>query len=94
MYNSIFELPTQVLNSLNEHDAKLWMDTYNQCKPFSKEDVRSAKRKAWHACAKRPSSFSFEIIASTDAIDKAKDIIDLDTVKQYMDELIDQNGNI
>lgn len=94
MYQSIWELPTSVLNCLNEEDATKWMTAYNECNPKSTDDARQAKRKAWHAVAKAPSSFSFEIIASTDTIDRAKDIIDLDSTKKHMDSFIDFGGNI
>lgn len=94
MYQSIWELPTSVLNCLNEEDATKWMTAYNECNPESTDDVRQAKRKAWHSVAKAPSSFSFEIIASTDTIDRAKDIIDLDSTKKHMDSFIDFGGNI
>ena len=94
MYQSIFELPTQVLGSLNEEDCLKWMQAYNSLRPKDDVDVRKAKRAAWHAVESAPSSFSFKAIASTDTIDKAKDIIDLDTVKEHMDALIDRGGNI
>ena len=94
MYNSIFELPTQVLASLNEDDCKVWMDTYNKADPKTEDEVKEAKREAWRACRELPSSFSFEIIASADSIDKAKDIIDLDTIKEHFDSFIDYGGNI
>lgn len=94
MYNSIFELPTQVLASLNEEDCKVWMDAYNKANPQNEEEAKKAKKEAWRACRDRPSSFSFEIVASADSIDKAKDIIDLDTVKQHLDSFIDYGGNI
>lgn len=94
MYESIFELPTQVLASLNEKDCKVWMDSYNKANPKTEDEVREAKKEAWRACRELPSSFSFEIVASADSIDKANDIIDLDTVKQHMDSFIDYGGNI
>ena len=94
MYQSIFELPTQVLGSLNEEDCLKWMQAYNSCAPRNDIDVRNAKKTAWHAVENAPSSFSFRAIASTDTIDKARDIIDLDTVKEHMDALIDRGGNI
>ncbi len=70
------------------------MDKYNECNPQSEEDIKKAKKEAWRACRERPSSFSFEIVASADSIDKAKDIIDLNTVKQHMDSFIDYGGNV
>lgn len=94
MYQSIFELPTQVLGSLNEEDCIKWLRAYNSCQPRNDVDAKKAKRFAWHSVESAPSSFSFKAIASTDTIDKARDIIDLDTVKEHMDALIDRGGNI
>ena len=94
MYQTIWELPTDVLNSMNEEDAKVWMDTYNNCAPETEDATKDAKKKAWHKCATLPSCFAFEIIASTDTIDKTKEIIDLDSVKEHMDEYIDTGGAI
>ena len=94
MYQSIFELPTQVLGSLSVEDCTKWLQAYNRCAPRNDVDVRKAKRIAWHAVEKAPSSFSFRAIASADAIDKAKDIIDLESTKEHMDALIDRGGNI
>ena len=94
MYDSIFELPTQVLASLNEEDCKVWMDKYNELDPKTEDEAKSAKKEAWKACRELPSSFSFEIIASADSIDKARDIIDLGTIKEHMDSFIDYGGNV
>jgi hypothetical protein len=44
MYNSIFELPTQVLASLNEEDCKVWMDAYNKADPKNEEEAKEAKK--------------------------------------------------
>lgn len=94
MYQSIWELPTPVLNSLNEEDATAWMTAYNECNPKSKDEITEAKKKAWRAVEKAPSSFSFRIIASTDTIDKAREIIDLESIKKHMDSFIEYGGNI
>lgn len=94
MYSSIFDLPSQVLSSLDPTDAETWMNVYNSSNPQTADEARNAKRLAWYACMKLPSSFSFTIIASTDTIDKAKDIIDLDSIKAHMDSFIDYGGNI
>lgn len=94
MYSSILELPTQVRMSLDEDDQKVWMDAYNAQNPQDPESVGRAKRMAWMACLKLPSSFSFDIIASVEAIDKMKEIIDMPTLKAHMDDYIDRGGNI
>ena len=94
MYQSIWELPTPVLNSLNEKDATTWMTTYNSVNPKSKNEIVEAKKKAWRSVENAPSSFSFKIIASTDTIDKAREIIDLESIKKHMDSFIEYGGNI
>ncbi len=94
MYSSIFDLPTQVLSSLDPVDAETWMNVYNSTDPKTPDEARDAKKLAWHACMKLPSSFSFTIVASTDTVDKAKDIIDLESIKDHMDSFIDYGGNV
>ena len=85
MYNSIYELPSQVLASLDEKDATKWMEVYNSLNPKTEKEVKNAKKEAWKACKDLPSSFSFKIKASVDAIDKDREIIDLDSIKKHMD---------
>ena len=94
MYQSIWELPTPVLNSLNEEDATKWLTTYNECDPKNKDEIAEAKKKAWRSVEDAPSSFSFKIIASTDTIDKAREVIDLESIKKHMDSFIEYGGNI
>jgi hypothetical protein len=94
MYNSIYELPSQVLASLDEADATKWMETYNQTNPQTEKEVKEAKKAAWRACKDLPSSFSFKIKASVDAIDKDHEIIDLESIKKHMDSYMDYGGNI
>ena len=94
MYNSIYELPSQVLASLDEKDATIWMKRYNELNPQTEREVKNAKKEAWKACKNLPSSFSFKIKASVDAIDKDREIIDLDSIKKHMDSYMDYGGNI
>lgn len=94
MYSSILELPTQVRTSLDEDDQRVWMDTYNAMDPQDETAVREAKRRAWRACLKLPSSFSFNIIATVDAVDKSREIIDVPTLKEHLDDYIDRGGNV
>lgn len=94
MYNSIYELPSQVLASLDEKDATKWMEVYNSLNPKTEKEVKNAKKEAWKACKDLPSSFSFKIKASVDAIDKDREIIDLDSIKKHMDSYMDYGGNI
>lgn len=98
MYSSIFELPTQVTSSLDERDAELWMNAYNQATggeaPQDKDAIRAARRQAWEAVKNNPSSFSFCIKASMEDIDKDGEIIDVDSIKEHMDSFIDYGGNV
>ena len=57
MYNSIYELPSQVLASLDEKDATKWMEVYNSLNPKTEKEVKNAKKEAWKACKYLPSSF-------------------------------------
>lgn len=92
-YANILELPTQVQNALDDHDQQVWMKSYNDLNPKSEDEVRKAKRSAWQACRTLPSSFSFNITASADAIDKDREILDLNSVKKNLDPFIDKGGN-
>lgn len=94
MYNTIYELPSQVLSSLDKKDATVWMEKYNSLNPQTEKEVKNAKKEAWRACKNLPSSFSFKIKASVDAIDKDREIIDLESVKKHMDSYMDYGGNI
>lgn len=92
MYSSIFDLPSQVTASLDDKDAKVWMDTYNKENPKTKKEADKARRKAWRACKDLPSSFSFKIKASVDAVDKDREIIDVDSIAEHLDSYIAYGG--
>lgn len=94
MFASIFELPSQVTSSLDDKDAGHWMEVYNSLNPKTSAEVRKAKRKAWRACMNLPSSFSFIIKASMDAVDRDKEIIDVESVMKHLDSYIAYGGNI
>lgn len=94
MYASISELPTEVRNSLDEHDQQVFLKAYNDANPTTPDEVRMAKRAAWAACKDLPSSFSFDIIASVEAVDKAREIIDVNDLQAQMDPYIDRGGNV
>ena len=94
MYATIFELPSQVRNSFDEKDQQKFLEHYNNINPTTKEEVARAMKDTWHACAKLPSSFSFEIIASADDIDNQKEVIDIDSVRDHMDAFIEAGGNV
>ncbi len=94
MYQNVFELPNQVRNSLDESDQKTFLDAYNKANPKTTEEARAALRKAWMACKDLPSSFSFKIIASVEDIDIDREILDMNSLKNHMDDFIDRGGNI
>lgn len=94
MYQSIFELPTQVRAALDEKDQSQWMAVYNSCDPKTRKEMESATRKAWHACENLPSSFSFRIRATMDEVDNDNEVIDVDSIAECMDSFIDFGGNV
>ena len=94
MYMSLSELPSQVRNSLDEKDQKVWMDTYNSLEPKGDDEVKEARKAAWKACRDLPSSFSFRIRASVDDVDNDRDVVDMDSIKQHIDAYIDRGGNV
>lgn len=94
MYSTIFELPSQVRNSLDETDQKKWMAFFNEHNAKTEEEVKKATRDAWFRCRNLPSSFSFRIKASVDAVDKDKEVITIDSVKKHIDAYIDAGGPI
>ena len=94
MYATIFELPSQVRNSFDEKDQQRFLEYYNGLNPKTKEEVKDALKRTWHACSKLPSSFSFEIIASADDVDNQREVINIDSVKKHMDAFLDAGGNI
>lgn len=91
-YENVNELPTQVLNSLDDADAQVWMDTYNAQNPKDEDSIRDAKETAWNACKTLPSSFAFEIVATVEDVDSDGELITLDTVKDKMDLFIQKGG--
>ena len=89
--------PSQVLSSLNDEDAKAWVEEFNKAIPKenpSLNDVMAARRHAWFSVKDRPSSFSFCIKASVEEIDKQKEIITVDSIKKHMDSFLSYGGNI
>ncbi len=96
MYLSITELPSQVKSSLDNRDAAKWMNTYNKAigmTPTDK-DVARARREAWESVKTAPSSFSFKIKASVEDIDKDREIIDVQSIKDHLDSFIEYGGNL
>ena len=91
-YTNINELPSEVRNSLDETDSKVWMDAYNSQKPKTQEEIELAKKYAWEQCKELPSSFSFDIIASVEDVDSDGELITLDSIKNKMDKFIEQGG--
>lgn len=94
MYQTIYELPSQVRSSLDEEDQKAFLAAYNEAAPETEQETKDALKKAWRACKDLPSSFSFNIIATVEDVDKDRDVIDIESVKKHMDSFIDYGGNI
>lgn len=96
MQNNIQELPTQVTASLDDTDAEKWMQTYNReiTPDADPSEIAKARRKAWESVKTAPSSFSFCIKASVEAIDRDKEVIDVDSIKKAMDSFIQYGGNV
>lgn len=94
MFQNTYELPTQVRASLDEDDQEKFMEAYNLENPKTEEEAQKALRKAWHACAKLPSSFSFKIVAAMDDIDRDKEMITAKSVKSALDDYIKHGGNV
>ena len=94
MYQTIYELPSQVRSSLDEKDQKVFLDAYNEMAPQTEAETKKAMKKAWRACKDLPSSFSFNIIATVEDVDRDRDIIDVESVRKHMDSFIDYGGNI
>lgn len=92
MYQTIYELPSQVRSSLDEADQKVFMEAYNSKAPETEKEVREALKHAWKSCKNLPSSFSFNIIASVDDVDRDGEVIDIESVKDHMDAFIDYGG--
>lgn len=96
MYQNIKEIPTQVISSLNEDDARVWMNKYNESLGAvddpSEKDILAARRNAWYAVKDSPSSYSFCAKATVEAVDKQKELVDLKSVRDLMDEYIAHAG--
>lgn len=96
MYSSLAELPTQVKASLDDRDATTWMNAYNLAAPENptEDEAMRARRVAWETVRTEPSSFSFCTKASVEVIDKDKEIIDVQSLKDSMDSFIRYGGNV
>lgn len=94
VYDTIFELPSQVRSSLDDKDQEVWRKTYNEYSPSTEEEVLEASRKAWRACKDLPSSFSFRAIASVEDVDRDGELITIDSIAKLMDDFMRFGGNI
>ena len=96
MYQSIKELPSQVTSALSDDDALAWMNKYNESlgglDDPSEADVLAARRNAWYSVKDSPSSFSFCAKATVEAVDKQGELVDLQSVKDLMDDYIAHAG--
>lgn len=96
MYQNIRELPTQVISALSDDDARSWMNKYNEALATvddpSEGDVLAARRDAWYSVKDSPSSYSFCAKATVEAVDKQGELVDLQSVKDLMDDYIAHSG--
>lgn len=96
MYQNIRELPTQVISSLNDDDARVWMNKYNESLGAvddpSEKDILAARRNAWYAVKDSPSSYSFCAKATVEAVDKDRELVDLQSIRDLMDDYIAHAG--
>lgn len=91
-YSNIEELPSEVRNSFDTDDMKVWMDEYN--KLAKDNDVWTAYKGAWHACKTLPSSFSFKTMATVEDVDSDGELITLDTVIKNLDSYLREGGKV
>lgn len=96
MYQNIKELPTQVTASLSDEDAQTWMRKYNESMGHvvdpTEQDILAARRNAWFSVKDSPSSYSFCAKATVEAVDKQGELVDLQSVKDLMDDYIAHAG--
>ena len=91
-YSNIEELPSEVRNSFDTDDMKVWMDEYNRL--AKDNDVWTAYKGAWHACMTLPSSFSFKTMATVEDVDSDGELITLDTVIQNLNSYLREGGKV
>lgn len=92
-YSRIEELPSEVRNSLDDDDMKVWMDTYNGLSESGAEP-REAYKETWHRCMRLPSSFAFKTYASVEAVDSDGEVIGIKSLKDNMDTYIEEGGKV
>lgn len=84
------------MSALNDADARAWMEKYNESiegiDDPTESDVLAARRNAWYSVKDSPSSYSFCAKATVEAVDKDKELVDLDSVKGLMDDYIAHSG--
>ncbi len=90
-YENIEELPTQVRLSLQSDDQEAWMKAYNQALDEGLS-VEGAKESAWFSVKDNPSSFSFAIVASVECVDSDGEVVDVQSIKDHIDDMIERGG--
>lgn len=95
-YNSIYELPSEVLASFDKRDAELWMKKYNEelGDQTSEEAIEDAKFKAWKSMVDAPSSLAVESWASVEVRDADGELVPIDTIADNMDRFIHNKGTM
>jgi len=100
MYSSVYALPKEVLACLDEADAKVWMQTYNDAFESApeglsdKEQVYYAQTNAWMGTRELPSAFSVEEWATVEDVDRDNELVILDKVEEHFDKYIMFGGDM
>jgi len=100
MYSSVFALPKEVLACLDETDAQVWMQIYNDSFKSvpeglsEKEQVYYAQTSAWMGTRELPSAFSVEEWATVEDIDRDNEVVILDKVEEHIDKYIMFGGDM
>lgn len=94
MYDYPFELGVDIRNCYDAKDQLAFMKAYNAHDPKTPAEHTLAMKDAFRKCANLPSSFSFNAIASVNAIDEDREKVTVDSIKRHMDLYIAYGGNI
>ena len=94
MYDYPFELGVDIRNCYDAKDQLAFMKAYNAHDPKTPAEHTLAMKDAFRKCASLPSSFSFNAIASVNAIDEDREKVTVDSIKRHMDLYIAYGGNI
>ena len=94
MYDYPFELGVDIRNCYDDKDIVKFMRFYNSKNPKTEDEHAEAIKYAFRKCATLPSSFSFKAVATVNVIDKDREKVTVDSVKEHMDLYLRYGGNI